>query len=137
MGSDGISKRIDRFLIASSLIPSLQYHRVWTQPSDISDHYPICLEWNKNIGSHKFPFKFNRSWLNDPDFSSWVSSKWSALYPSPSSSDCVLLTHKIHTLKQDVKVWIKEKGAVLNSKALRLDSDICSILSGSVCGILS
>ena len=137
VGSDGISKKIDRFLIASSLIPLLQYHRVWTQTLDISDHYPICLEWNKKIGSYDYPFKFNRSWINDPDFSSWVSLRWSALYPSPSNDDCELLTHKLRTLKQDVKVWIKEKGVVLDSESLRLDTDICSILSSFVYGILS
>ena len=67
VGSDGINKKIDCFLIASSLIPTLQYHRVWTHPSDISDHYPICFEWNKSIVSCNYPFKFNRSWLKDQD----------------------------------------------------------------------
>ena len=59
VGDDGISKRIDRFLVASSLIPSLLLHRVWTLHSDISDHFPICLEWNKPFGSCNYPFKFN------------------------------------------------------------------------------
>ena len=59
VGDDGISKRIDRFLMVSSLIPSLLLHRVWTLHSDISDHYPICLEWNKPFGSCNYPFKFN------------------------------------------------------------------------------
>ena len=46
-GAEGISKRLDRFLISASLIPSLGIHRVWTQCADISDQYPIVLEWNK------------------------------------------------------------------------------------------
>ena len=67
-GEHGISKRLDRFLISSSLIPSLDVHRVWTHCANLSDHFPICLEWDKNKGYVNYPFKFNHSWLNDPDF---------------------------------------------------------------------
>ena len=43
-GNEGISKRLDRFLMSTSLIQSLGVHRVWTHVSDISDHHSICLE---------------------------------------------------------------------------------------------
>ena len=60
--SEGISKRLDRFLISGHLLPSLGLYRVWTHCSDISDHYPIILEWNKHNSSHNYPFKFNPVW---------------------------------------------------------------------------
>ena len=137
VGNEGISKILDRFLVAATLIPSLQVHRVWTLPSDISDHFPICLEWNKTIGSYNYPFKFNRSWLNDPDFSSWVTNIWSILSGPSFFIDCELLTHKIRSLKLDVNRWIKDKGSILESECQQIDSDICDILSGSNFGILS
>ena len=103
VGDEGISKRLDRFLIASSLIPTLLVHRVWTHTSDISDHYPVCLEWNKSLGSCNYPFKFNRSWLNDNDFFSWFTDRWSSLSPSPLGSELDHLTYKLSTLKLAIK----------------------------------
>ena len=73
-GDEGISKRIDRFMVSSTLIPLLGIHRAWTHCSDISDHLPIVLEWNKSRTSFNYPFKFNRSWLEDTDFIKWFHS---------------------------------------------------------------
>ena len=87
--------------------------------------------------SCNFPFKFNRSWLNDPDFISWVSKRWPELTPPYSGTDLDLLTHKLRSLKKDVEGWIKEKGSFLESESHRLDMDICTILTGSAYGILS
>ena len=39
MGSEGVSKRLDRFLASIHLIPMLGNYNSWTRPSDISDHY--------------------------------------------------------------------------------------------------
>ena len=137
VGDEGINKRLDCFLIASSLIPSLLVHHVWTHHIDISDHYPICFEWNKSMGSCNFPFKFNRSWINDLDFITWVSKRWSELNPPSSGTNLDLLTHKLCSLKKDFKGWIRAKGSFLESESHRLDMDICTILTSSAYGILS
>ena len=100
---------MDRFLVSGSLIPFLGTHRVWTHCSDISDHYPIILEWNKQRTSFNYPFKFNRPWLNDQDFSEWVSSKWHLLSQIDSESALDSLLHKLRTLKPEAKLWIKKK----------------------------
>ena len=137
VGDEGISKRLDRFLIASSLIPTLLVHWVWTHTFDISNHYHVSLEWNKSLGSYNYPFKFNRSWLNDQDFVSWVTDRWSRLSPSSPGSELDHLSHKFRSLKMEVKDWIKEKGSLLESKSQRLDVDINTLLSSSSFGILS
>ena len=67
-GGEGISKHLDRFLISNSLLPSLGVYKTYTQCLDLSDHFPIYFEWNNLKGSFDYPFKFNRSWLEDPDF---------------------------------------------------------------------
>ena len=46
-GVEGISKRLDRFLISEQLICSLPRHRVWTHRSGISDHFPVLMEWGE------------------------------------------------------------------------------------------
>ena len=75
-GSEGISKRIDRFLAPVHLIPLLNDFKSWIHPFEISDHYPICLEWHNNPRCHLYPFKFNRAWLTEKDFSEIVFSSW-------------------------------------------------------------
>ena len=138
VGEHGISKRLDRFLVASSLIPSLLTHRVWTHHSDISDHFPVCFEWNKSLGPHNYPFKFNRSWLLDQDFSSWFTECWPKLTPTyPSSELEWVLTHKLYSLKKEVKVCIKDKCARMDANSKRLDLEMSSLLTKSSFGILS
>ena len=44
-GAADISKRLDMFLLSESLLLSFSFYRTWATPSDVSDHYPICLEW--------------------------------------------------------------------------------------------
>ena len=44
VGDEGISKRLDMLLASASLIPHLKMHRVWSHPSEVSDHYPVCME---------------------------------------------------------------------------------------------
>ena len=104
VGEEGINKRLDRFLLYSSSIPSLKVHHMWIHHVDISDHYPIDLEWNKSIGYFKFPYKFNRSWLTNPEFNLWVTKRWPKLNPQSSFDDMDLFSHKLRTLKKEVNV---------------------------------
>ena len=89
------------------------------------------------MGSCNYPFKFNRSWLNDPEFNMWLSRKWSVLNPRDSTLDLDSLYHKLHSLKMEVKVWIKDKNSQMESESTYLDCAIVSLLSGSSAGILS
>ena len=45
MGEDGISKRLDRYLLSDQLISSLPRHRAWAHRCGIFDHFPVLLEW--------------------------------------------------------------------------------------------
>ena len=137
IGDDGISKRLERFLLSSALIPSLKIHRTWIHHADISDHYPIYLEWDKSVVSCSYPYKFNRSWLFDPDFNLWVTKRWPELDPLPSPNYLDNLTHKLRSLKRDVKSWTQEKENSMKSDAMRLDKNIETLLSGSFLGILT
>ena len=68
IGEDGISKRIDRFLLSDQLVSSLPRYRVWAHRCGISDHFPILLDWKDDQSPVAFPFKFNQSWLDNEDF---------------------------------------------------------------------
>ena len=80
-GDEGISKRLERFLISSFVVTCLLKHRVWSAPLDVLDHFPICLEWNGFASVHNYPFKFNRAWLLEDEFSQLVMDSWSSMLP--------------------------------------------------------
>ena len=86
------------------------------------------------MGSCNYPYKFNRSWLSDPDFNLWVAKRWPDLNPQSSLNGLDNLTHKLRTLKGEVKAWTLEKEKSMNSDSLRLDKDIESLLMGSFSG---
>ena len=78
VGEAGICKRLDRFLLSDHLLPCLDFYRSWVSPSDVSDHYPICLEWGQGLVLQCYPFKFNKAWLMEDDFTPLVESSWKA-----------------------------------------------------------
>ena len=77
ISEEGICKRLDRYLISKDLLPSLGAYRTWIKCSNLLDHFPICLEWNSPKGPFDYPFKFNRSWLENPEFIDWFLRWWS------------------------------------------------------------
>jgi len=52
----GISKRLDRFLMASSLSQVFHRFRVWHVDSLISDHLPVCLQLDWGQVKVTYPF---------------------------------------------------------------------------------
>ena len=72
VGDEGINKRMDIFLASTSLSPYTVRQMVWAHPLEVSDHYPVCLEWTSESASHIYPFKFDRSCLQEEDFTRLV-----------------------------------------------------------------
>ena len=76
MGEEGISKRLDRFLLSDQLVNSLPRFRVWTHRCGISDHFPVILDWQDHRTDCAFPFKFNQSWLSNEEFKKMIRAEW-------------------------------------------------------------
>ena len=102
-GVDGISKRLDKFLLSAFVVPSMHRHRVWSTPSDISDHYPICMEWEVENATRCFPFKFNKAWLLEEDFFLFVKDCWGSWVMDPEVDEMKGLSLKLRFLKKKVK----------------------------------
>ena len=79
MGEDGISKRLDHFLLSDQLIISLPRHRAWAHRCGISDHFPVLLEWMDHQKSSAYPFNFNQSRLGNEDFVHMIRTEWSLI----------------------------------------------------------
>ena len=102
-GDAGISKRLDRFLLSDSLLPSLPCYKTWANPTNVSNHYPIFLEWGSRHASLCFPFKFNRAWLVDDDFAPLVLSSWKTPLALYDYSHMDALSLNLRRLKDIVK----------------------------------
>ena len=109
LGEAGICKRLDWFLLSKSLLPGLSFYRTWATPTDVSDHYPICLEWGSKTCSQCWPFKFNRAWLLEEDFAHLVLSSWKTPLDFDDYSHMDVLTLKLRRLKSIVKDWERLK----------------------------
>ena len=100
-GSAGVCKRLDRFRASFTLVPLLGCYKSWIQPSEISDHYPVCLEWSLSLRCHLYPFKFNRAWLLEKDFGDLVHKSWRA--PTTSAGPMFDINFKLQRFKNEVK----------------------------------
>ena len=128
VGQDGVSQRMDRFLVSIPLIHVFDHYNSWIQPSEISYHYPICMEWNNLRSCHLYPFKFNRSWLLEDDFSPLVSSSWKATSQHRPCDHLETLSHKLKRLKNTVKTWKRNKKLSRKQEMMDIDTEIYSIL---------
>lgn len=126
---DVINKRLDRFLALNSLLPHLRRFTAWSHPSKISNHYPICVEWDTDSSSHLYPFKFNGAWLTDEGFSNMVCSNWISDSPSSIEDYMVSLVYKLKRLKGVVKSWEKNQKMIRSDLLATIDYEIHSLLS--------
>jgi exonuclease III len=65
VGATGVAKRLDHFLIDETFLGNHCKMRSWTINSTISDHNPICLQYEKDVHKASPPFKFNSTWITD------------------------------------------------------------------------
>ena len=98
---------LDRFIVLAHLLPSLNRFRTWTHTSEISDHYPVYLEWNVMPSSNLYHFKFNRTLLQDKDFPLVVNTSWDLEYSPPALESMSVLNLELKRLNSAVKNWEK------------------------------
>jgi len=75
-GSQAISKRLDRCIIAENLTISRDYYRPWVEFLFISDHAPIVFQMDTASVNKIYLFKFNPFWSKDDEFKCLVFSVW-------------------------------------------------------------
>eukprot|EP00253_Pinus_taeda_P031852 PITA_31852 len=124
-GNAFIAKRLDRILAHVSVIDSLGMPRLANANIMVSDHQPITLSWTDRGGWKGYPFKFNRSHLQDPAFNSLISSSWARVYANmPSLPFC----HKLWVIKKSVKIWEAERKRMDRRVLLHIQSEIDHIM---------
>ena len=71
-----VAKRLDRFLIADSLLETTDRIRQWVGGFGDSDHNSIILEIAHGGENPSTPFKFNGDWLKQLDFVNLIKDLW-------------------------------------------------------------
>ena len=118
------------------IIPSLSNYKSWIHPSEISYHYPICLEWNFAPHCHLYPFKFIRDWLLEKDFSDIVYTSWNTQIHPPLDLMSTL-TFKLKRLEETIKAWEKNMKQTKAKEAREVDLAIQLLLTSHTSAILS
>lgn len=108
-GMAGIHKRLDKFLVKSSLLNRWEKHRSWIGEYKFSDHWPVLFQIDNSRSNLHYPFKFNCSWLNDEDFCTTIKEFWINFSNEPDLNPIDGFVQKLRMLKDTCSVWIKKR----------------------------
>ncbi|XP_058733278.1 uncharacterized protein LOC131604879 [Vicia villosa] len=102
-GGDGMARsRIDRFLVADTMVSRWGIVGQLARDHDISDHCPIWLIGNNSNWGSK-PFKVNNKWFSNKDFLSFVEKEWLELKVEGRGD--FVLKEKLRRLKERLRWW--------------------------------
>jgi hypothetical protein len=132
MGSDAISKRLDRFLISEHLISTEDRIRTWVDYPFLSDHALIFLQLDSSIHKIAYPFKLNSGWLLEADFNSIVVEVWKD--PLYLSEPCIQhrFIWKLKSLKACIKSWAANHKKLNAQRLLDIETEIQFLLLADV-----
>eukprot|EP00253_Pinus_taeda_P017747 PITA_17747 len=103
-GDSYIAKRLDRAIIQANVIDQMGMPFLSIGNESISDHWPIFIQWRQRPFSQHFPFKFDRTFIEDPVFILMVTTAWrdSAI----TDSSCAPSFHtRMKFIRSIVKSW--------------------------------
>eukprot|EP00253_Pinus_taeda_P015714 PITA_15714 len=117
-GDKLIASRLDRFLISESIIMDGITVESDILPSGGSDHWPISLIVEVSGTPRNKPFRFEKFWLDHPNFLEMVKKWWSKPLEI-SGSKMFNLQKKLKITKQKIKDWNKTVfGNILQEKII-------------------
>ena len=98
-----ILEKLDRILMSKDwedLFP-----QVWVRklPREVSDHNPLILASGQHRNTKSIQFRFELSWLSNPDFITAAEKIW--LKPCRATSALDKIQQKLKLLKQYFKGW--------------------------------
>lgn len=76
-GLSFIGKWLDKFLVHENLLEQLGYMCSCISSETLSNHAPIFLQWKGDRIWKRVPFKFNHSWLSEPEFCQLILNAYS------------------------------------------------------------
>ena len=92
-------------------------------PAVGSDHWLICLEWERLVVFLKRPFRFEKFWLTHPDFHRLIKEWWDDL-SKPEGSRMYVLQQKLKYVKEHLRKWNKESFGHILMEKIHLENQI-------------
>lgn len=96
---------LDRFLLSDNLVRNWNIFGQWIGKSDISDHFPIWMKFNKNYWAPK-PFCFNNCLLKHKNFLLFAKLEWTKCMVNGRGD--FILYEKLKSFKSSLRIWNKE-----------------------------
>ena len=96
-------EKLDRILISKSWEDIFPLAVVRKLPREISDHNPLIISTGVPRNRTNNQFKFDLSWLKNPEFYSLVDKIWSK--PCKAKSALDKIQQKMKLIKQFFKGW--------------------------------
>jgi len=131
----GISKRLDRFLMASHLAQVFNRFRVWHVDSWLSDHIPVCLQIDWGQDKISYPFKYNHHWYDNNEFQQLVRSFWLRDHGISDWSPMDRFSEKLRLLKCEVKLWARERKKQDEKELCSIEDDMANIFTKNPLGL--
>jgi hypothetical protein len=103
-GTHQIACKLDRFLASESLM--LEGTTIESTILNISgsDHWPVQLRMDIPATPDKKPFRFEKFWLDHPEFQEKIQTWWREA-EVPRGSKMYRFQQKLKNLKQTLKAW--------------------------------
>jgi hypothetical protein len=98
-----VLEKLDRLLMTKEWEDIFPLAMVKKLPREISDHNPLILLTDSITPTRSIQFRFELSWLNNPNFFTQVEKIWSKPCRAKSSIDKI--QQKLKLLKQYFKGW--------------------------------
>jgi hypothetical protein len=106
---EGLTKRLNQFLINDSLLNNLLTIKQWIGFGGLLDHHPIFLEFRQGFEKPTNPFKFNKNWLEDDSFLELIKDHWIPFRQDSPQSTTFQFTENMKRIKEVVKPWDFQK----------------------------
>jgi len=126
-GENRVAKRLDRFLVADSLVERQFLLRQWIGTGGQSDHFPIFLEIRKGPSMPASPLKFNKGWLKDESFINLIKGNWVPFDVQAPLSAAFQFARNIKKLKDLIKSWSFLKRKKEDAELKLLEEDLRQI----------
>jgi hypothetical protein len=115
-------EKLDRILINhdwENIFPLSSARKI---PRVMSDHNPIILDTKESVEVRSREFRFEKSWLLQPDFQLRVDKAWKV--PVRGSDSISVVQEKLRNVKNSLKGW----GANVRGESLKIKRDLLSEL---------
>ena len=118
VGSEGISKRLDRLLVSADFLDCDFLLKQWIGCGGVSDHQPVFLQISSLSPKAHSPFKFNAGWLDHIDLVDALKDSWvpydaqSALSPAVQFSvnlkriKAISIKWSLKKMLRTLKIWL-------------------------------